>query len=218
MKKTYNYILFDWDGTLAKTLDIWLETYKFICNKYGVDISNLSDLEIVERSFGLWAKGLSNLGIKNFDKAYEESKEIVDEKVKNVEIYINAEKLLKDLTNRGKKLALHTSSFRNMLYPTISNRNLEKYFSIILTKDDVKNGKPDPEVINKELAFFKIKPEKALIVGDSDSDIKAGNNAGVDTVLFYPEEHKKFYREEFLLKEKPTYVINDLLELLKVVN
>lgn len=216
--KKYKYILFDWDGTLVKTLDIWLGVYKDLCKKYKVDISRLTDLQIVEKSFGTWAKGLSNLGIKEADKVYKEAKSIVDKKVKTVDLYPHVKETLEKLKESGKKMALHTSSTKNMLYPAIVDNDLDRYFEIILTKDDVKNGKPDPEVILKEMDYLKAKPSECLIVGDFDGDIKTGKNAKVDTVLFYPEEHKKFYREKFLLKEKPTYVINDLLELLKVVN
>ena len=178
----------------------------------------LSDLEIVEKSFGTWAKGLSDLGIKEADKVYEEAKLIVDEKVKTVELYQNIKETLDQLVNKGKKLALHTSSTRNMLYPAIVSNDLEKYFRIILTRDDVKNGKPDPEVILKEMDFLNASPSECLIVGDSDGDMKTGKNAGVDTVLFYPESHKKFYRKEFLVNDNPDYVITDLLELVNLVN
>jgi beta-phosphoglucomutase-like phosphatase (HAD superfamily) len=34
--KNYNYILLDWDGCLAKTLDIWLQAYKDTFAEYGV--------------------------------------------------------------------------------------------------------------------------------------------------------------------------------------
>lgn len=216
--RNYKYILFDWDGTSAKTLDIWLNLYKELSQKYKVDISSLTDLDLVGKAFGKFVKGFENLGFKNPVEACDEAWAMVDERVRNVEIYPNIKEVLEKLKMDGKRMALHTSSNRNMLYPAIINTNLEKYFEIILTKDDVKNGKPDPEVILKEIDFFKAKPDECLIVGDSDGDIKAGNNAGVDTVLFYPESHKKFYREEFLMKEKPTYVIHDLLELLGVVN
>lgn len=125
--------------------------------------------------------------------------------------------VLEELKNRGVKMALHTTSNRNLLYPAINNLDFEKYFEIILTKDDVKNPKPDPEVIEKELEYLGAKKEYCLIVGDSDKDIITGKNAGVDTCLFYPKVNEKFYRKEFLEKDNPTFIIYDLSELLKIV-
>ncbi len=218
MNKSYEYILFDWDGTLARTLDIWLDTYKELCVKYKADISNLTDIEIVEKSFGLWEKGLSNLGIKNAKSVYDEALKMVNEKVKTVNLYPDVKEVLEKLKSKGKRIALHTSSFDNLLYPALSYHNLDNYFEIILTRNDVKNGKPNPEVILKELDYFNADTDEALIVGDSDHDIKTGNNAGVDTVLFYPPENKSFYRKEFLVSKKPDYVISDLHSLIEVVN
>lgn len=217
-KINYKYLLFDWDGTLAKTLDVWLDAYKEVAKSLNIDLSKYNDREVVETFFGKQGEGYKKFGIKDVDSIYESVKKIVDQKVVDVLPYKNAEELLIKLKNLGHKMALHTTSNRNLLYPAIKNLDFEKYFEIILTKDDVTNPKPDPEVINKELLHLDANKEECLIVGDSDKDIITGKNAGIDTVLFYPESHKKFYREEFLTKEKPTYIIHNLVDLLEIVN
>ena len=218
MNKSYKYILFDWDGTLAKTLDVWLDAYKEICGVYNIDISKFDDREVVEIFFGKQGEGYKKFGVEDVDTAYELVKKIVDDKVANVSSYENSAEVLGQLDLKGIKMALHTTSNRNLLYPAIKNLDFEKYFKIILTKDDVQNPKPDPEVVLKELKFLNAKADETVIVGDSDKDIITGKNAGIDTVLFYPESHKKFYREEFLTKEKPTYIIHNLLDLLEIVH
>ena len=61
--KHYNYILFDWDGCLAKTLDIWLEAYKQIFSEYGI---YPEDNFITQQIFGDW-NGPSKVGIKDVE-------------------------------------------------------------------------------------------------------------------------------------------------------
>lgn len=217
MNKKYKCILFDWDGTLARTLDVWLDAYKAVCVENKIDISKYSDKEVVETFFGKQGDGYRNFGIEDVDGVYESVKKIVDQKVMNVLSYGNAAELLRKLKHVDCKMALHTTSNRNLLYPAIENLGFEKYFEIILTKDDVKNPKPDPEVILSELDFLNSNANEALIVGDSDKDIITGKNAGVDTCLFYPKENEKFYRKEFLEKDNPTFIIHDLSELLEIV-
>lgn len=214
----FDCLLFDWDGTLVKTLDNWLEVYKEMCVKYGADISNMNDLDIVEASFGLWAKGLSNLGIREADKAYSEALVLVEEKARNVELYEDAVELLKTLKDEGKKLALHSSSYRKLLAPPLKKYQLEPYFEIILAREDYEKGKPDPEVLLKEIDFLKANKDTTLVIGDSDTDIKAGKAAGITTVLFYPENNEKFYRPKFLMKENPDYVISELSDLIKIAD
>ncbi|MFZ3301989.1 MAG: HAD-IA family hydrolase [Microgenomates group bacterium] len=217
MANNYKYILFDWDGTLAKTLDVWLSSYKEVAGSLNIDLSKYSDREVVEIFFGKQGEGYKKFDIENIDEVYEKVKSVVDIKVQNVDSYDNVAKVLEELKNRGIKMALHTTSNRNLLYPAINNLDFEKYFEIILTKDDVVNPKPDPEVIEKELEYLGALKEECLIVGDSDKDIVTGKNSAVDTCLYYPKENEKFYRKEFLEKDNPDYVISDLNDLLNLV-
>ncbi len=55
------------------------------------------------------------------------------------------------------------------------------------------------------------------MIGDSDKDLGAANNFGIDSVLFYPPEHKKFYDIEKLKKLRPTYIVSDLRQILEIV-
>jgi|SRR5688572_23761526 phosphoglycolate phosphatase-like HAD superfamily hydrolase len=54
-------------------------------------------------------------------------------------------------------------------------------FSIV-TSDDVKKTKPDPEGLVKALKELGVKPDEAIMVGDLDADIIAGVKAGVASV------------------------------------
>lgn len=213
----FKYILFDWDGTLAKTLDVWIAAYKSVAAEVDVDIKDWDDVQIVKTFFGKEAKGFVKFGIKDTNTLYERIKKFVDDHVSNVEIYPNVKKVLEELTNSGCKLALHTSSNKNILYPAIINRDLEKYFDLILTRDDVVNPKPDPEIIYKELNYFKANKSEALVVGDSNSDTDAAKNADVACVLYYPKENEKFYNKEFVSAQKSDFIIRDLNELLDIV-
>lgn len=43
------------------------------------------------------------------------------------------------------------------------------------------------------------------------------NNAGVDSVLFYPVQHKKFYDLDKLKELNPTYIIDDFRQVMEIV-
>lgn len=55
------------------------------------------------------------------------------------------------------------------------------------------------------------------MVGDSSSDIIAAQNAGVDSVLFFPTEHAKFYDIKKLIALKPTHTIKDFRDIVLLV-
>ncbi len=76
-------------------------------------------------------------------------------------------------TNRAKTMELVLKSF-----------DLERYFGIVMTALDVANPKPHPEPLLKVLAHFRITPEEALFVGDSEVDRQAAQAAGVPFVAY----------------------------------
>lgn len=66
--KKYKYILFDWDGTLAKTLDVWLFAYKEVAGSLNIDLSKYGDREVVEIFFSKQGEGYKKFGIENIDE------------------------------------------------------------------------------------------------------------------------------------------------------
>lgn len=212
---SYQYILLDWDGCLAKTLDLWLNVYKEIVGKRGIKVEN--DLNFVKKSFGLWARGFANVGVKDPEKAYQEALKKVEKDYIKVDLYEGTIELLAELRRRMKKTALVTSSFRYLVLPALKNTKTENFFDVILTRDDVKKGKPNPEIISEALKKLGGLKEEAVNVGDSYHDVQTGKNAGVPTIIFYPEENEKFYTLEELQSEKPDYLVRDFKELLDII-
>jgi len=209
----YKYLLFDWDGCLAKTAEIWLDGYQKVFTMYGMQ-PTLE--EITDKVFGDW-EGPSKLGIPDNDAFFEKMMPIIDKGIETVGLYPGAMEMLEESRARGARIALVSSSMRRHLDVALVNNKIKDYFEIIISGEDVENHKPDPEVIYKALDFFKANKSEAVIIGDTKSDLIAGKNAGIDTVLFYPDSHKLFYDKEALLKHEPTHVISQLSEVLELV-
>jgi pyrophosphatase PpaX len=205
--KGYDYFLFDWDGCLAKTLEVWLGAYKQSLAVYGVQPS---DTEI-SNHFGDWELP-RYFGIDEYAKCNTAAVEIARQNLKKVELYEGARGLLSRLKDRGSKMALLSSSSKDVLLKGVRHNNLENYFEAILSGDDVSKHKPDPEVIDKGLAALAGVKSRAVMIGDSRKDLEAAKNAGIDSVLIYPGSHKIFYDLEDLKQHDPTYTFNSLEE------
>ena len=135
----------------------------------------------------------------------------------NVELYPDALEVLETLHAADKKLALITSSPHKNINHLLEKYNLTKFFDAIITADDVSHHKPNPEALEKALAHLGGDKQNAVIVGDGDKDIGAAKNADIDSILFYPDEHKKFYDLNKLRKLKPTYIVDDFRKILELV-
>lgn len=75
--------------------------------------------------------------------------------------------------------------------------------------------KPKPGMLLKAIHDYKIDPLKSFIIGDRARDIKAGNLAGVRTILIDPENSEKNYLLEY--KVKPDFTVNKLLEVTDII-
>ncbi len=76
-------------------------------------------------------------------------------------------------TNRAKTMDMVLEYF-----------DLARYFGIVMTASRVTNPKPHPEPLLKVLEHYRIGPDEALFVGDSDLDRQAANSAGVPFVAY----------------------------------
>ena len=211
--KKYKYILFDWDGTLAKTLDVWFYAEKDHLKQYGIEID---DRDLI-KSFGDWEFG-KKLGIKDNDKFIKELVEDVDQRLKSVELYEDVFKLLEIVRSNKLKTAIVTTAKSESIYPALDKYGLNRYFDIILTAEDVSKHKPDPEIIEKAVEMLDAAKEEALIIGDGPKDVLAGKASGITTVSFYPKDNERYYSEADIKSFNSDYVIHSLLDLVKIIN
>jgi len=205
----YDTVLFDWDGTIAQTIEIWERAFRDVFDSLHMNI-NIN--QITEK---LWLDSaiLNDLGIEHsgfFDLVYEK----LSQNFGKAPLYSGVEDVLNKLKLENIKLALVTSTRRKTVLPSIAYHHLNLYFPVIVASEDVSNHKPAAEPYELALTQLGSNKKNALIVGDSKFDILGSQNAEVDCALFLPKENEKHYQREELIQYKPKYVINSLLQIL----
>jgi pyrophosphatase PpaX len=158
------------------------------------------------------------LGITDVDAMVTEADAIATREVPNVELYPDALTTLEALQKAGKKVALVTTSRHDQIDPLLEKYHLKGLFNVVVSGDDVSNHKPDPEAIEKAIELLGGTKEETVMAGDSGSDIKGATNAGVDSILFFPTEHAKFYDIEKLKQLQPTYIVDDFRDIVSLVS
>lgn len=209
----YDAYLFDWDGTLSKSHDMWLEIMHGQLERHNI---RLTDAQIVEKLFGRYDVGMRELGFseKELNNLVKELEAAAKRIFPLVDLFPNALEVLETLKGQGKKVALVTASYRDVINVAVGHHQLLDFFDMIVTGDEVKSQKPDPDGILTVLKKLDVKPAKAVMLGDSPKDLQAGNNAGTDTLLFYPPEQEAQHPLAELKKCKPTYIIHTWQEML----
>lgn len=95
--------------------------------------------------------------------------------------------LLKTFKNSGGLTAVASTARKENLMNALNYIGATDVFSLILTGEDVKQGKPNPAIYNKVLEKLNVLPAEALIFEDSSVGISAANAAHVDYVQITKE-------------------------------
>lgn len=205
MFKNKKIIIFDLDGTLIDSMEIWNKVDTLAIEKISKQKCDIPDIGKMRDS--VLAKCKSDdiyLEYSNWMKErYHSSlsaREILDLRWNISDYYVKnevdykpyAEKLLHLLKNKGFILVLATTTtrlqldaYRNYNQNIIRKANMDDMFSLILSKEDVKEKKPSSEIYDKILSFYNVEPEQCLVIEDSLIGVMAARNAGIDVVSIY---------------------------------
>ncbi|MDP4094303.1 MAG: HAD family hydrolase [Bacillota bacterium] len=176
-------VIFDLDGTIADTIKLTLHAIRETARKFtGREMSDEDALSM----FG----PVDTEIIKTLVKTHEQQAAIEDylntfsdsfeDYVKPIE---GIPELLTFIKQSGVKTGLFTGRGRIATDIILSKLGLKKYFDEIISGDDTKAFKPDPDGILKMLKKLDVKAVDSVYAGDFDVDIKASRNAGTKAVL-----------------------------------
>ncbi len=110
---------------------------------------------------------------------------IVKARAANAVAFDDAHSTLRKLSKQDVKLGIISNvSSHEVAMGILDKVKLTKYFDDFITSASVGIRKPDPGIFRYALMRFKVLPEEAVIVGDSEvNDIRGGYVAGLETVL-----------------------------------
>lgn len=146
---------------------------------------------------------LAEQGLALFMEAYGQSHDLTV-------IYPGVRDTLRWLRKRGVEMALITNKPERFVGPLLDQMKIGRYFRWIIGGDTLPQKKPDPAALLFVMKMAGVRPEQALFVGDSRSDVLAAKAAGVKCVgLTYGYNHGRPIDEE-----SPSLVIDDMRALL----
>lgn len=213
--KIYNTYIFDLDGTLTDTMNVWLDILRD-CLTY-CDVPLPDDQTIMQHSHD-WKQMLQvGLPEEKLDSFIAYAHKIANERLPGASMHVGAWEMLEALKNQKKNIAVFSTMDRPIFEPAFKRNSLDLFTSVAVAGTDVPRRKPHPDGILKALNDLGVAPEQygtAVYIGDKDTDIQAANNAGVDAILYYPAAHQLFYDLDELKSHNPVAVITDWNQLL----
>lgn len=201
--------IFDLDGTLLDSgKDIALAAnYAF----EKLNLKTFSEEEIISK-VGYGAKKLIEDLIPEYpqeikDKALEYFKEFYySNPVIYSRLYEGAEETLKKLKELSKKVAVVTNKYEALSVEILKKLNVIDYIDLVVGADTTSEKKPNPLPVFYTLEKLKSEKDKSIIIGDSETDVLTGKNAGIKTALVL----QGYGNKELALSLNPDYVLDSL--------
>ena len=178
-------VIFDMDGVLFDTENVYLDVWSKVFEKYGYTMTK----EIYSSVLGTGRENVKKTFLNYFgndlpiDAMYKEKDENLAIAIdKGVPLKKGANELLIYLKENKYKIALATSATRNRALQQLGQADIEKYFDAIVTKDDIKETKPNPEIFLKVAKKLFMSPNDCIVIEDSSAGIKAAINAEITSI------------------------------------
>jgi pyrophosphatase PpaX len=212
--RKYSTVLFDFDGTLTPSLELWVEGLRHAFAKFE---KFPTDHEIINRVFyrgyDQVAADFDLTSIEEFSQHVEDG---LSQSFARATLFEGVVEVLEECANREIKMGVVTSSPRLIVDRTLRNLKVHSFFKSIVTADDITHFKPHPEPVLLAMERLKGLAAECLIIGDSMSDILAGQAAGIETALFFPDSHSQFYDFNTLVDAGPDLIFRSYKDLMSL--
>ena len=175
----FEAVLFDLDGVLVDTEDSYTEFWYSIDEIYPTGIENFAKV----------IKGTTLNSILNLYFKSDEIRDDIKRRLKAFErdmpfvLFPGALNLLKSLKNRGKRIAIVTSSpVEKMSRLMTEIPEMKACVDVLITDEDVIESKPSPEGYLLAASRLNVEPCRCVVVEDSINGLSAGRNANAIVV------------------------------------
>ena len=176
-------IIFDWDGVVINSAPLHEESWEILASELGYELPH----DHFKIGFGkrnefiipdilkwtqdrdkilLWGKRKETL-YRNLGRS------------KGIPILEGVRELLKSLKKFGFPCSIGTSTEKKNLELAFEQLNLASFFSGMICSEDVKQGKPNPEVFIKAAQIISQEPENCVVLEDSTHGIEAAKRGGM---------------------------------------
>lgn len=204
IKMAIKGIIFDMDGLMVDSEPVQLKAINDALRPLGVQVNDDDFIDMVGR------KAIENfIWLKNkhgFKETAEELNEIKNQAyLRRIQTELTTMPGLEDALELCRKenliTAIASSSPRPDILAVLKLLNMEDQFKFLASGDQVKNGKPDPEIFLKALEMLGGGAEEFLVLEDAGHGVNAAKSAGMYCIAIpnHYTRHQDFSRADRVL-------------------
>lgn len=182
-------VIFDLDGTLVDTAPDLMRATNFVLGEMGRRPLEMAEVRafVGHGARALLTRGLAATG--GMPDAYDveaDYRRFVDYYAANIAAdsapFPGLVRLLDRLKSEGYGLGVCTNKLEGLSVLLLDALDLSKYFGSVVGPDTLGIAKPDPKPFYEAVNRLELDSPRAVMVGDSETDILTARNAGVPVI------------------------------------
>ncbi len=207
---TQKVIIFDFDGTIADTLDALVSIANRLAVEFGYIQITPEELSLLRNLTSREIIKYSGISVFKIPFLVKKVKSELKNKVHEFKPILGIQEALIELQNEGYRLGIITSNSQENVTQFLTDNTLDSLFEFIYSGVTI-FGKTT--IINNVLRQKQLKPQEVIYVGDETRDIEASKKANIKVIAVT----WGFNSPEVLTKQKPDFLIHKPSELLAVI-
>lgn len=192
--KKFKGVIFDFDGTLADTLQMWTNIDVMFAKNHNITFEEDYPDKIAAMNFlqaATFTKELFNLPETPQEIISEWYGYAIYEHTHNVFFKKGAVAFVKKLKAMGIKTAIASASEMNLIEPALKNNGAENLFDAFAMTKEVERGKGFPDVYDLARERLGLEAEECVVFEDIVEAVKGAKMGGYVTVAVFDERSKK---------------------------
>jgi phosphoglycolate phosphatase len=212
----YRLIIFDFDGTLADSETCISASMTAALAECGcaADLARLRShigLPLDRTIRGIVDRDLDDDQVEAIVRSYRRHHAALQGRL--IELYPGTLDTLKQLSASGVLLAIASSKVTSAVDAALGHFDIGKFFACVVGGEQVANGKPAPDMVDRILKITGRPREETLVVGDTTFDIEMAHHARVDScAVTYGNQA----RDQLALTQ-PSYMADSIREVAGIV-
>jgi HAD superfamily hydrolase (TIGR01509 family) len=182
----YRAVVFDMDGLLLETEDLWHAAESELFRRHGAEFTRADQLALIGTSPDV----SSRMYAERLGWPVERGRDLFDEMIGVMHEHVlrevgarpGAVELVNELRRVAVPLGLASNSPRFLVDDALATAGLADAFDAIVTSDDVEHPKPAPDIYLRACELLGVAPSEALALEDSTSGVMAAKAAGLTCI------------------------------------
>ncbi|WP_417549815.1 HAD family hydrolase [Methylophaga sp.] len=178
-------IIFDMDGVIVDSEQIWDDSEKLVFSRYGIEVTEYDQRATRNMNMRQVSEYWSQKATMPF--SLEDAEQNVIEQVCQQirfrpQAMLGALNLLQEIDRLNIPIGLATNAPKPVCETVLQCLEIESYFKSIQTADDVTHTKPHPEIYLKSAENLNVDPQHCLVFEDSPTGVTAAHAAGMHVI------------------------------------